>query len=126
VSSCLQALAVRLIDLLVSNTLFPSESGNDGVVDQSAFCAFGLREVAMADLHAQILCITCHLLDSGVSAARVYFWQNAMPHCPLWLAHYGQHNLPEGEECTDLMPYVALLGEQFTLWTVTLYHQPVT
>ncbi len=80
----------------------------------------------MANLHAQTLCITCHLLESGVSAARLYFWQNAMPHCSLWLAHYGQRNLPEEEECTDPMPYVAVLGEQFTLWTVVLYHQPVT
>ncbi len=60
---CLQAVAVCLTDLLLSSTLFPSKSGNSGVV--SAFCAFGLREVAMADLHAQTLCITCHLLDSG-------------------------------------------------------------
>ena len=124
--SCSQALAVCLIDLLVSNTLFPFESGNAGVVDQSAYCAFGLREVAMADLHAQTSCITCHLLESGVTAERRYFWQHAMPQCSLWLAHVGQHNLLEEEECTDPMPYVALLGEQLTLWTVVHYHQPVS
>ena len=105
--SCWQALAVCLIDLLVSNTLFPSKSGNAGVVDQSAYCACSLREVAMADLHAQTLCITCHLLDSGVTAARMYFWQHAMPQCPLWRAHVGQHNLLEEEECSDPMPYFA-------------------
>jgi len=86
------------------------------MVDQSAFYAFGLREVAMADLHTQILGVTCDLIDTGVSA-RMHFWQHAMPQCPLWLAHHGQHNLPEEEGWSDPMPYVALLGEQCTLRT---------
>lgn len=121
-SSCLQALAVCLTDLLLSNTLFPSKSGNDGVVDQSAYCAFGLREVAMADLHARSLRITCHLLDPGVSAARLYFTQHARPQCPLCLARHAQHSLPEEEGCPNPMPYIVLLGEQCNLRT---YERPL-
>ncbi|KAL0022248.1 hypothetical protein WJX77_009897 [Trebouxia sp. C0004] len=61
------ALAVCLIDLLVSSTLFPSRLplfpsrlSSNCVVDQSAFCAFGLGEVAMADLHTEMLGVTCN------------------------------------------------------------------
>ncbi len=102
-----------MTDILVSTIRVTSQQGIVDMLDRAAYSVVGLREVVLTELHPRLLSITCDLLDPSVPAACLHFWQHAVPHCSLWLAHHIQQELPQPGGRPSPVAYVVALGKPF-------------